>query len=182
MQQQALPRSGSIALRQGLIFGVGLGIIQAVITIISNLVNLGSFGIILSAISIILAIAAYLVAGLRASQQTGKVVTGLLAGLWTGLFAAIISYIVTLIITIANIDSLRIAAQRVVDANHANFQYTNSLLIAITAGTGLGVVLFLGLAGLGVGSIGGAIGSRRANIPTQSYQEAMFQPPPPYRQ
>jgi len=182
MQQQALPSSGGIALRQGLMFGVGLGLIQLVITIINYLVNLGSLNLVLSSISIILALAAYLVAGLRASQQTGRVVTGLLAGMWTGLFAAIISYVVTLIYTIANIDSLRIAAQRVVDANHANFQYTNSLLIAITAGTGLGVVLFLGLVGLGVGSIGGAISRRRANIPTQSYQEAMFQPPPSDRQ
>ena len=163
-------------------FGVGLGLIQIVITIINYLVNLGSLNLVLSSISIILALAAYLVAGLRASQQTGRVVTGLLAGMWTGLFAAIISYIVTLIYTFANIDSIRIAAQRVVDANHVNFQYTNGLLIAVAAGTGLGVVLLLTLVGLGVGAIGGAIGRRRANIPTQPYQEAMFQPPPPDRQ
>lgn len=179
MQQTATStRGGSPAVRQGLLFGVIVGVVQAIIGLISTAVNLGTAGIIFTILSILVALVGYFLAGMRAAQQTGKVPTGLLAGLLTGLVSSIISFAVTLIITLVTIDSIRAAAQKAADQQHLNFQYTNTLILtgAVVAG-----VLVIGVAvvvGLAVGSIGGAVGKSRANIPVESYQESMFQPPP----
>ncbi len=178
MQETAIrTRGGSPAVRQGLLFGVIVGVVQAIIGLIGTAVNLGTGGIIFSILSIVVALVGYFLAGMRASQQTGKVPTGLMAGLLTGLVSSIISFAVTLIVTLVTIDSIRATAQRAIDQQHVNFHYTNGLVLtgALIAG-----VLTIGLAvvvGLAIGSIGGAVGKSRANIPVQSYEESMFQPP-----
>lgn len=180
MQLQAAPRSGGIAFRQGLQIGVALGVIQAIISLIETLANLGGGAITaLTIISYVLAFVAYFFAGYRASQQTAKVSTGLLAGLWTGLFAAIISFIYTLIYSVVNMNSLLATAQRAANQAGAHFTYTSSLLLAFVAGGALLVVVLFAAIGLAIGAFGGAIGKNRANVASQTYQEAMFVPPAP---
>lgn len=176
---QTVTRSGSPAVRQGLIFGVIIGVIQIIIALIGLIASLGTLGLIFSLLSIIVALVCYLLAGIRSSQQTGKVSTGLLAGLIAGLIGSIISFVETLIYTFINANSLAATAQRVANQNHVNFHYTAGLIISGIAIYGVGLIILAVVVGLAVGSIGGAIGKRQARIPEQSYQEAMFQAPPP---
>lgn len=170
--QTASTRTSSPALKQGLIFGLILGVAEVLISLLGRVATLG---IITSILSYLLYIGLPLVAGLRASPQTGRVSTGLLAGLWTGLFGSIIASIYTIIAFFLNIDAIRSAAQKA----SPNVRLTdNLLLIGIVVGV-VFIIIVATLIGLGMGAIGGAIGRRRANVPQQQYQETMFQPPPP---
>jgi hypothetical protein len=179
MQQPTTTSTRSPSLRQGLLFGLILGLVLAIIDVIASFVDLGGAGLAVSVVTFLLALAVYFFAGMRASQQTGRLITGLLAGLWAGLVSSLISFLATLIITLMTIDAIRARAQALSAQQHVQIQYTNSLIIGSTVVVGLLVVGFYVLVGLGMGSIGGAIGKRRANIPVRAYEEAMFQPPPP---
>ena len=102
MQQQnsIVANAGKIALRYGLIFGL----IQAVIALIAALTqaltdpigtNAGlSLG--LGALIFLTSLAAYFIAGILASKQTGKVSTGTISGLWTGVFYGVLGCIITI--------------------------------------------------------------------------------------
>jgi hypothetical protein len=179
MQQPTTTSIGSPSLRQGLLFGLILGLVLAVINFITSFVDLGGAGLALIIVTFLLSLAVYFFAGMRASQQTGKLTTGLLAGLWAGLVSSLIFFLARIIITIANIDAIRARAQAVSAQQHLQIQYTDLLIIGSAVVAGLLVVGFYILVGLGMGSVGGAIGKRRANIPVRAYEEAMFQPPPP---
>ena len=98
-------RTGNPAFRQGLLFGLLLGIFSIVFNVILSLARLSplfigaiettftGIGLLISIVGLIVAILAYLLAGMRASQQTGRVGTGALAGLWTGLISAVITWL-----------------------------------------------------------------------------------------
>jgi hypothetical protein len=102
-------RTGNPAIRQGLLFGILLGIFSIVFNVILSLARLSTLfigaimlvnngsGLLISIVGFIVAILAYLVAGLRATQQTGRVGTGALAGLWTGLIGAVITWVYALV-------------------------------------------------------------------------------------
>jgi hypothetical protein len=97
-------RTGNPAFRQGLLFGILLGLFSIVFNVILSLARLSTLfngaiqitftgiGYLISIVGLIVAILAYLIAGRRASQQTGRVGTGALAGLWTGLIGAVITW------------------------------------------------------------------------------------------
>jgi hypothetical protein len=165
------------ALRQGLIFGVALGIIEIVFSYISQFVAPGTTN---TLIAYLLYVVFGLIAGMRASQQTGTIRTGLVAGLWTGLFSSLISSIVSFIITIANLSAiianLQDAARKAHPPQDPSIYTTQTVLeielffLAII----IVIAILLGLAG---GAIGGALGKKRANIPTQEFQETYFEPP-----
>lgn len=163
-----------LALRQGLIFGVILGILLVAFSFIN-------LGLISNVISLVLYLGFSVVAGMRTSRVTGKLGTGVITGLWTGLFAALISAIVYLIFTFANFsayrDALVTAAKNAGTANASSI-YTDSFVSVIIL-IGGGFILVLGiLFGLLGGVIGGSIGRGRAAPPTQEYQESFFQSPP----
>jgi hypothetical protein len=92
------------AFRQGLLFGILLGIFTIVYNVILSFAGLSTLfigsimlvytgsGVLISIVGFIVAILAYLVAGMRATQQTGRVGTGALAGLWTALTGAVITW------------------------------------------------------------------------------------------
>jgi hypothetical protein len=179
MHQPTTTSTSSPSLRQGLLFGLILGLALAVIDVITSFVDLGGAGLAVSSVTFLLSLAVYFFAGMRASQQTGKLTTGLLAGSWAGLVSSLLSFLATLLITLTTIDAIRARLQAVAAQQHVQIQYTNSLIIGSAVVVGLLVVGFYILVGLGMGSVGGAIGKRRANIPVRAYEEAMFQPPPP---
>src|SRR5713101_4427235 len=87
-------------LGQGLIFGILLGIVEIAFSFIGN-----SLGIIGSLISLALYFVFALLAGRRASQRTGKLVTGVLAGLLTGFVSAFITSAISAIFAFANFDA-----------------------------------------------------------------------------
>jgi len=101
--QRQFTRIGNPAFRQGLLFGILLGLFSIVLNVILSLAGLSTLfigalettftaiGNLINIVGLIVAILAYLFAGRRASQHTGQVGTGALAGLWTGLIGAVIT-------------------------------------------------------------------------------------------
>ena len=173
--QSISSRPGRPALRQGLIFGVALGIIEVVFSYISQFVALGAISIL---IVYLLYLVFGLIAGMRASQQTGTIRTGLVAGLWTGLFSSLISSIVSFIITIANLNAIIANLQDTARKTHQDPSiYTTQTVLEIELFFLAIIIVIAILLGLAGGAIGGAMGKNRANIPTQEYQETYFNPP-----
>jgi len=101
--QKQFTRTGNPGFRQGLLFGILLGLFPIVFNVILSLAGLSTLfigalettftgiGHFISIVSLIVTILAYLLAGRRASQHTGKLGTGALAGLWTALIGAVIT-------------------------------------------------------------------------------------------
>lgn len=93
-------------LRQGLIFGLLLGLVQLIIWLTTFAIP---FVPIRSGVTFLLlpllSLVAGLLAGLRVSRQTGKMSAGLLAGLITGLFAGMLFSIVSFIYVTAQLYS-----------------------------------------------------------------------------
>jgi len=166
-------RSGKPALQNGLLFGTILGIVEIVLSFL-----LGTLGFIINVL-LFLFIVGY--AGYRASTRTGKVSTGLVAGFPFGLLSSVIASIPLLIYYLSNIDTFREQLQQQMGANslYQGITLTNNLIIA-------SVILFLvvlvagaTLLGLGVGSIGGAIGKGQAQPPPMTQYPTSMPPYPP---
>jgi hypothetical protein len=136
-------------LRQGLIFGLLLGLIQVtfwLITFAIPLVPIRS-GVELLLVPL-LSFVGGLVAGLRVSRQTGKMSAGLLAGLITGLFAGIIFLIVSFIYVTAQLYSTG---------------YRVNPLSFFQSPVALSLISHHLLSALIGGVIGGAVGRERQN-------------------
>jgi hypothetical protein len=177
--QTTSPQKNGSPFQQGLIFGIGLGVFNVILSAISTFAKLGGAGIIVTIISIIAGILAYGFAGSRTAQATGKVGKGALAGLFAGLFAGIIGAIGTIVFTFMNIDTLRQRSQDTANQLHlaSTIQYTNALIISgAIVGVVLSVLLALGL-GAGIGAIGGLIGRGRAKVEVPVYQDNYSGPP-----
>ena len=180
MQTNQVPmRRGRPSIQQGLIFGVIVGVLFAIDTILGNVANVGAAAGIISILLFLVELFLYAVAGFRASAQTGRVGTGTLAGLFTGLTGGIIGFIVTVIVAITNINVLRQRSQATANALHLHVQYTNSFVLSgVVIGALLGIALAIGL-GAAFGAIGGAIGRRRSPQAQVPYQEQFYQGMPP---
>jgi hypothetical protein len=166
--QNALARVRNPALRQGLIFGTILGIILLAISFFSSVLT----------ITLILCLSAAFIAGMRASQETGRITTGTLGGLWTGLIGLFIPSIISMILLLVNIDAVRKSAQDAANKLSQHITYTNSMVLTVLA-INFVILLALGvLLGVIGGVIGGSFGRRRAQLPpAEEYHEAMFVPP-----
>lgn len=168
---QSSVRPGKVAQREGLIFGVGLGILFAVNYLLGVYANFG-----FTIITWLVALGAYFWAGMRAGKVARVTSAGLLAGLFTGLISSVVNLIIALPVTLLNVDKLRSVAQKAADQlknNHVH--YTNGSYINIVVlGLLIGIVL-AALFGIGFGAAGGAMGRTRAPLPTETYQESMYQ-------
>jgi hypothetical protein len=178
------------AVREGLMFGGGLGILFVLNFLLSTLTGFGLLSIVLY----LVALATYLVVGMRAGQATGRVQSGLVAGLVTGLFSSLINAVVVVALSFVFVDTLVKNAQAAANALGAGstVHYTSGLIITgQIVGVLLGTIFGTGI-GLGLGALGGNIGKGRAPLPQQAYQESLYQgmpvpqqpgqypPPPPY--
>ncbi len=184
MQERTIvERSGSPAFKYGLLFGILLGAFQVVLTLLTNYLNLGSFALFITIAGVVLALVVYLLAGIRASQETGRVGTGAFAGLWAGVVSAIIAFLGALLLAYVNLNTLRqqaaAAAQAAANQTHQALPATTDQLLlstaAITALTGLVASILLGLV---VGAIGGMIGRGRASRRTVVTQETTYRDVP----
>jgi len=172
--QNLSSRMNNPALLQGLFWGIILGIILVAFSFISN--ALGLLGTLI--IFALYLVFAYL-AGWRASQKTGKLVTGVLAGLLTGLISALIISLVFALYDLLNFGAL---LQSVKDTAIKQGQNPNSITstsvtttILISVLINLVLAVLIGVAG---GALGGNIGSKRAQLPpTEEHQESMLEPP-----
>ena len=75
---------------QGVLFGTLLGLYQAINFAIGTTIESGQTYFIVNSVAILVSLSTYLFVGIRASRQTGKVVSGLLTSMWTALFSSII--------------------------------------------------------------------------------------------
>src|SRR5258708_34815478 len=93
----AAANARNISFQQGLIFGLILGLVSAVILLLNTFVispgGNGVLALLLSFLVFLLGLAAYFVAGILASKKTGKVRTGTFAALWTRAIHGIIGFI-----------------------------------------------------------------------------------------
>ena len=165
--QNVLARVRNPALRQGLIFGIVLGVI---------LVGLNFIITGLLFIAVLTILAAFL-ASMRASKETGRITTGILAGLWTGLIGTLILSIISTGFLLINIDAIRKNAQINANQQHLHTIYTNSQIISNY------LIVYLVLIALGVlfslmgGALGSSFGRRRAPLPpVEEYHEANLEP------
>lgn len=165
------------SLRWGLIFGIILGIalmaFDFAVSFVSDQSSLGLLGYIPALLFIVLGF----YAGLRASQETGKWVSGLVAGIWVGVIGAAIAELLPVIITLINLQSFLDNLNKV---NHA--KYTTSDVEAFLAENALAGIISSTLYTAIGGALGGFIGRRRAlaaasKATTAAYEEAMFEPP-----
>src|SRR5258708_20353602 len=97
------PNARNIAFQQGLIFGLILGLVSAVILLLNTFVispsGNGVLALLLSFLVFLLGFAAYFLAGILASKKIGKVSTGPFPGFWTGAIIAIIGFIPTILLS-----------------------------------------------------------------------------------
>jgi len=168
--QKNVTRTQHLTFRLGLLFGLSLGIFFIICNVILSLAKSGTLlaggiyfytltstgnGALVSILSIggfLVPILVYLVAGLCASQQTGRVATGTLAGLGTGLISAGITFVYTIVFMFASGPF----------GQYAQSGELFTLLAPIVSILGIGLAVGLGA---GVGAIGGLIGKRRASPP-----------------
>lgn len=165
MKLEATPQpTGKLALRSGLTFGIALGIVHSVLSILITQINLNvkntstggnsfsTFTIILSLILPLIWIIGFLVAGAWASKGSGKLSAGVLAGLFAGTFGGIIAgFGQAIAITISS-------GQSVYSSGSADL-----LLFSGYATVFYVMVLALG-AGAGFGVLGGLIGQSMSNV------------------
>ncbi len=184
MQERTLiERRGSPALKYGILFGILLGAFQVVLGLLTSYLQLGSFALIVSIIGIVVALVVYVLAGIRASGETGRVGTGAFAGLWTGVVSTILGFLGVLLLASLHLGTLRqqagTAAQTIANQLHQPLPgTTDQLLLSTAAVTGITGLIFSVLLGLILGAIGGAIGRGRASRRTVIAQERTYQDVP----
>jgi hypothetical protein len=154
--QGSVLRPGHPALREGLVFGVILGATAITTDLLRNFVGSDILGNILGVMFFIVTIALNLLAGIRASQRTGRVRTGALAGLIVELVGFLFGTIEILITNFVFDTPL----------HHLLLQATSELVLQFITASIFSFVLLL-LLGTLIGAIGGLIGSRRTHLPMQ---------------
>jgi hypothetical protein len=156
---------GHPALREGLMFGTILGIFEIVSGLLQNFVGLHSLNTVFSVTFLILTIALNLFAGIRASQQTGRVSTGALAGLIVELISSVFGCI-NILADIFVFDTLLHRWLLQATSGQTQQSYTNQFVTLAIAEIIMGFVV-LPLLGSVIGAIGGMIGIRRTKLPMQ---------------
>lgn len=173
------------SMRQGLIFGIILGVVEIIYGFIASFITQQDLQSLLSTIPLALFLLFAFFAGQRASQVTGKLGTGAMAGFWSGLVGAVIEGLVPLIGTFINLQTIVANDQKYIQANPKQFpgmkptDYTSSDAITTALLALLFSIVFYVLISLIGGALGGMVGRRRALALQQSeaYQESMFESP-----
>lgn len=189
MVQQA--KTGNPAIRLGLLYGVGLG----VLLLLNALLNLavGQIPGIVSLIVLLIALAAYFVTGFQASAVTGKVSTGLVAGLITGIVSSLVNLAGYIILVFVFYDKIVATYEQALQTagRSGQVQITQGFVLAASIGSLIFGLVIAAIVGLALGALGGVVGKSRAPVPTEAYNESFYQglggaprqpgayPPPP---
>jgi len=180
MQERTfIKRGGSPALKYGLLFGILLGAFQVVLSFLTTSLNLENFALYVSILGIVVALITYLLAGRRASQETGRVGTGAFAGLWTGVVSVLLSILGGLLLASLHLGTIRQQAIATSQATAARLHQAvpitpDQLLLSTVALTGVTGLILAIVLGLIVGAIGGMIGRGRASRRTLVAQERTY--------
>jgi hypothetical protein len=151
-----------VVVQQGLLFGVVLGVIDLLRTLIDGPTGLtsptsGALGV----IAFLIVAAGFVYLGFRVAAQTTRVRSSALAGLIAGLVVWACYVVGTMLVALPNQDTLRRQFQAAADQAHLGIQYTNaavvgalifSVLLAVFLGAGVGAAL---------GALGGVFGKRQ---------------------
>jgi hypothetical protein len=169
MHEQGAARQGGAAFiwKWGAIFGVMLGVIQILISLLS----LGSRKTI---IDILIWLVVFFVIGLFAARQTGRVRTGALVGLVAGSIGSLSAVIFVIIQIATNGQQI---TQALNQAGVSPGKLNTADVVAIVLALIVTVALELGL-GAGIGALGGLVGRRLAKPATStSVVETLWTPP-----
>jgi hypothetical protein len=163
--QGSASRPGHPALREGLVFGMILGIFGLFAGLLQNFVVSHSLDTVFGVMLLMVTIALNLFAGVRASQRTGRARTGALAGLILELISSVFGAIKTLTIIFVFDTPLHRWLSQATSEQAQQF-YTNQFVIFVITELIIGFVV-IPLLGAVIGAIGGLIGRRRAQLPMQ---------------
>ena len=155
--QDGVLLTGHPALREGLVFGVMLGIISFGTNLLHNFLDSNTLISIIGVLFLSITIVLNLLAGVRASRQTGRVGTGALAGLIMELISflfGVISILTELFVFNSKLHRLFQSLSPTVTSELAQ-QFITAQIISVV------VILLLGAL---IGAIGGLIG-RRTQLP-----------------
>ena len=178
MQEHVTPRRGNAAFiwKWGVIFGVILGAIQIIISLLS----LGLPGTI---IEVLIWLIGFFLIGMFAARRTGRVGTGALVGLITGLIGGLIAVIFAIIQITANGPEITQALNQAAHNAHQQGQNISlsELRTIATVGIVIGLIVTvafeLGL-GAGIGALGGLAGRRQATpVASAPVADTMWTPP-----
>jgi hypothetical protein len=169
--QRVLELPISPTLRQGLMFGVGLGAVLTAYNLINSLVSLNANVSDIMRVCLIVTLGAgFVLAGLRAAYQTGDMVSGMSAALLASAISSAIGVITLLAITSVFMDTIRHTAVMVAafeTAQVARYQDIQKFISEEAIGASVfGPMLSLTLAAA-LGAIGGLIAKSRPGMHPQ---------------
>ena len=168
VMQRMLELPVSPTLRQGLVFGVGLGAVLIAYNLINNLISLNANVSDIMRLSLLVALGAgFVLAGLRAAHQTGDMMAGMSAALLASAISSAIGIITLLAIMATFMDTIRHTAVMVAAfeaAQVARYQNIDQFIAAEAVGASFfGSMLSFTLAAA-LGAIGGLIGKSRPGV------------------
>lgn len=169
MHEQGTARQGGAAFiwKWGAIYGVILGVIQVIISLLSP----GSRKTILD---LLVWLIVFFVIGLLAARQTGRVGTGALVGLVTGLIGSLIAVSFVIIQIATNGQQI---TQALNQAGVSPGKLNTADVVGIVLALIVTAALELGL-GAGIGALGGLVGRRFARPATStSVVDTLWTPP-----
>jgi hypothetical protein len=156
------------SLRQGVIFGLIVGVIEIVVGFASAFLQQDTVQSLLST----LLLAGYLgggyLAGERAARETGKLGSGVLAGLWAGFIGGIVASLVPFALTLIYLPTEVAGLQQAYNLNKNNFpgmtysDITGSYVMEAFAINLLTYIFLYAIIALVGGTVGGFLGRRRA--------------------
>jgi hypothetical protein len=147
--------SGHVVVRQGLLFGGALGLVDLVRTLIEGTNGLASATpSALGIVAFLVVAAGFVYLGVRVASATGRMRDGAFAGLVAGLVVWVFYVVGALLVTLPNQEELRRQVQAAADQAHLNVQYTASMAVGAVIVT-LVLAVFLGA---GVSALLGALG------------------------
>jgi hypothetical protein len=153
---------GHLVLQQGLLFGVVLGVVDLLRTLIDGPGGLtsplsGALGV----IAFLIVAAGFVYLGFRVAARTTRVRSSALAGLIAGLVVWACYVVGTMLVALPNQDTLRRQFQAAADQAHLGIQYTNAAVIGALVFS-LVLAVFLGASvGAALGALGGVFGKRQ---------------------
>lgn len=172
-----LPRINNPALRQGIVFGLVLAVVEVVFSYVGG--YLGS-ALLIDLVAIALYVGFGYLAGRRAVASTGRLGTAILAGFLTGLIGILVPSIILLIVTLFNLDSIRQMLQQ--QAPKGSAPITNGdILLSIALNTLQNLLLPVILT-LGGGALAGYLARKNPRITEQEQaqeEESASLPPTP---
>jgi hypothetical protein len=146
-------------IKQGILFGVILGIIHIGYDLINNLAPANATLNSLLNNGILLVVLIFVgMAGYATARKTGQVMTGTYAGLFTGLLSMVIGMSALFVITFAFMDIIRQNAFMLYDFHRSGLQSIDQFIFEDAMGAASVGTLFSLLAGGIFGTLGGYLG------------------------